>query len=136
MQISADPTGAVFTTRKESDIVELSLGRSGLRVIVDTCRNEADDRVLVGYHFEAPRGFRYLDEGDLLRYWQSKAFANGHHLYKVSSGGWFDQERQLPGMVSTSDAVGTYREWFICTTNGCLNVLSAIEPLERVFDDF
>jgi hypothetical protein len=43
------------------------------------------------------------------------------------------QETQLPGMLSVSSGIGTFREWFVCTTNACANVLSAEPPLVREF---
>jgi hypothetical protein len=132
MQISAQPIATSYASQGESDITEVLLGRSGLRVLVESGK---DERRSFEFHFEVPRGFRYLDEGDLLAYWQSKAFAGGHHLFEIVSGGWLDQERQHPGMLSTTDAVGTLREWFICTSNGCMNVLSVSEPLIREFND-
>jgi hypothetical protein len=133
MRLEAKPIGTMYTTRNESDIAELSLGCSGLRVVVETNPNGSEERLLVEYHFEAPRGFRFLDEGDLIRYWESKIFAHGYHLFEVLSGGWSEQEKQVPGMLSVTAAVDTFREWFICTTNGCVNVLSVNQPLVREF---
>jgi len=135
MQISVKPVGRPYTGRDESDIVEASLGRSGLRVLVEAFPRDTDARLGIEFHFEVARGFRYLDEGDLLAYWQSKAFASGHHLFEIKAGGWLDQERQRTGMLSTTDAVGSFREWFICTSNGCMNVLSVNEPLIREFNE-
>ncbi|MGM9484957.1 hypothetical protein ACS5PN_27455 [Roseateles sp. NT4] len=135
MQISAKPVGRPYTGQAESDIVEASLGRSGLRVLVETYPHDTDARPGTEFLFEVARGFRYLDEGDLLAYWQSKAFASGHRLFEIEAGGWLDQERQQTGMLSTTDAVGSFREWFICTSNGCMNVLSVNEPLIREFNN-
>lgn len=79
--------------------------------------------------FTAPRGFRYLDEGDLLCYWRSGAFETSRYLvFEIKSGGWADQEEQN-GMLDVTAAVGTYREWLIVSSNACLNVISAVEPL-------
>ncbi|MDT4291013.1 hypothetical protein RO575_15710 [Methylomonas sp. MO1] len=107
------------------------MSRSGLRVVVGTNHSGNNESLWVEYHFDAPRGFRFLDEGDLIRYWESGVFTHGYHLFEITTGGWLEQETQLPGMLSVTSAVGTFREWFICTTNGCINVLSVKEPLIR-----
>jgi hypothetical protein len=133
MQLAARPVGPRCTARSESDITELSLGRTGLRVVVQINLRDSDEQLQFEYHFDTPRGFRFLDEGDLLRYWESAAFSGDHHLFEILSGGWRDQECQFPGMLSVTSAVGAFREWFICTSNGCINVLSVNEPLIREF---
>lgn len=134
MHISATPFGNPYA-RNRSNIAEVSLGRSGLRVLVESRPNATGESLGLEIHFEVARGFRYLDEGDLLAYWQSEAFAQDHCLFEILSGGWLDQELQHAGMLTTTEAVGTFREWFICTSNGCMNVLSADEPLVRIFHD-
>jgi hypothetical protein len=133
MQLKARPVGTLHTTPRESDIAELSLGLTGLRVVVHVNRRDSDEQLQVEYQFDAPRGFRFLDEGDLLRYWETGVFSGDHHLFEILSGGWIDQECKFPGMLSVTSAVGTFREWFIRTSNGCINVLSVNEPLIREF---
>jgi len=133
IKIAADPVGRQYATKGESDICELSLGASGLRAVVETRSHESDERIWVEYHFKIPRGFRFLDEGDLIPYWDSGVFTHGYHLFEITSGGWFSHELQIPGMVSVSEAIGNWREWFVCTSNGCLNVLTIEPPLVREF---
>lgn len=131
MQISAEPIGSQYTTKEESDITELSLSPSGLRIIVTTCPLGSLERIWIEYLFINPRGFRFLDEGDLLRYWQSKIFINGYHLFKIQSGGWRDQEIQLSGMLSVTSTIEIFNEWFVCTSNRSLNVISVSPPFIR-----
>lgn len=133
MELTARPVGSSYATRSESDIAELSLGLTGLRVVVLIKPRGIDEQRQVEFHFDTPRGFRFLDEGDLLRYWEARVFSGDHHLFEILSGGWLEQERQFPGMLSVTDAVGNFREWFISTSNGCVNVLSVSEPLIREF---
>jgi hypothetical protein len=133
MRLTAKPIGSLYTTRQESDIAELSLGCLGLRALVDTNPNESYERLFVENSFRGPRGFRFLDEGDLIRYWESEVFTHGYHLFEVLSGGWLEQETQLQGMLSVTQGMGGFREWFIYTTNGCINVLAVHEPLVREF---
>lgn len=114
-----------------SDLCDLSVGFSGLRVAVHLGENEQGNDRFVEIVFTAPRGFRYLDEGDLLPYWRSKAFDTTNYLvFEIKAGGWFAQEEQS-GMLNVTSAVGTYREWFIVSSNACLNVISEAEPLVR-----
>lgn len=115
-----------------SDLCDLSLGFSGLRVAVCLGKDEHGDDRFVEIVFTAPRGFRYLDEGDMLPYWRSKSFDTSRYLvFEIKGGGWAEQEEQS-GMLNVTAAAGTYREWFIASSNGCLNVISALEPLVRV----
>jgi hypothetical protein len=99
MHLTAEPVGTLYTTRNESDICELSLAMTGLRVVVETNPNGSEECLWVEYQFKFPRGFRFLDEGDLIRYWESNVFTRGYHLFEVSSGGWLEQETQLPRTV-------------------------------------
>ena len=55
------------------------------------------------------------------------SFVTHHHLFEITAGGWREQETQLSGMLSVTDGIGT-REWFVCTTNMCANVLFANPP--------
>lgn len=114
-----------------SDLCDLSLGFSGLRVAVCLGEDEHGDDRFVEIVFTAPRGFRYLDEGDLLPYWRTNAFDTSRYLvFEIKRGGWIEQEEQS-GMLNVTAAIGTYREWFITSSNACLNVISAVEPLVR-----
>lgn len=126
MDIAATPLGERFALRSESDIVDVTYREGSLCVTVDTA-TPSGDNLSLEYRFDAPRGFRLLDEGDLLRYWASKIFEPGYHLFEVTAGGWRAQETSLSGMLSVSDAIDT-REWFIATTNQCMNVLAADPP--------
>ena len=117
---------------KNTDLCDVSLGHSGLRVAVSLGEDQQGNERFVEIVFTAPRGFRYLDEGDLLPYWSSRAFDTSLYLvFEIRSGGWAEQEEQS-GMLNVTAAVGTYREWFIASSSACLNVISAVEPLVRV----
>lgn len=39
-------------------------------------------------NFKSYDGFRYLDEGDLMRYWESDVFSPPCHVFEIESGGW------------------------------------------------
>ena len=127
-----EPFGPAISDLKHSNLSDLSLGSSGLRVAVWFGRDEAENDKFVEIVFTVPRGFRYLDEGDLLPYWSSGCFDTSRHLvFEIRHGGWADQEEQS-GMLNVTAAVGTFREWLITSGNACLNVISAVEPLVRI----
>ena len=113
--------------RHESDIYSVSDSGEGLTILVDTIDGLGERRDLKVW-FKYARGFRYLDEGDLIYYWESGSFNTPHHVYKIKSGGWSNGEALEPGVLSVSVAIEE-QEWFVATTNGCINVLSNAEPV-------
>lgn len=130
MKIEAKPVDGSELGGSHDDIVELSQGASGLRVVIAAFVKDDDDKYLEAFFF-SPRGFRYLDEGDLLAYWKSGAFSpRSHSIFEITSGGWMEQER-AQGALNTTEAIGGFREWFIVTANGCLNIIANTPPLLR-----
>ncbi|WP_146168190.1 hypothetical protein [Pseudomonas mangrovi] len=118
--------------RHESDIYSVSDSKEGLTILIDT-KDESGNRRDLRVYFEYARGFRYLDEGDLIHYWESKAFSTPHHVFKILSGGWSNGEAVEPGILSVSKAV-EITEWFVATTNNCINVLTESQPLIEFID--
>ena len=59
--------------RHESDISSITDTEDGLTIIIDTIDEHGRQRNLK-VHFNHVRGFRYLDEGDLIYYWESEKF--------------------------------------------------------------
>ena len=133
MKITVEPKSKSYMGKVFTGIGELSLGASGLRIVVTAIDEISKKRTLIEILFEEIRGFRVLDEGDLIPYWQSKVFEPGYYLFEIMSGGWLEQEKQFPGMLAITEAVGDSREWFICTEYNCVNVLSVNPPLIRDF---
>lgn len=114
-----------------SDLCEVTLSLMLLRAVVHLGEDDNHQDRLLEIVFKYPRGFRYLDEGDLLPYWTSTAFDNSKHLvHEIKRGGWAEQEEQN-GMLNVTAAVGLHREWLIASSNGCLNVISTVEPIIR-----
>ncbi len=113
-----------------SDISELTLGVTGLRVVVSFDRTHDDEDRYLEVLFSIPRGFRFLDEGDLLSYWGVVPVQTGHTIFEVKQGGWMEQEQSY-GMLNVTSAIGDFREWLIVSSNGCLSVISKIEPMVR-----
>ncbi len=124
--------GPAIPDLRHSDLCDLSLGSCGLRVAVFFGEDNDGNEKFVEVVFTTPRAFRYLDEGDLLPYWQSGAFDTSRHLvFEIKRGGWAEQEERS-GMFNVTAAVGIHREWFVASSNACLNVISAAGPLVRV----
>lgn len=75
--------------------------------------------------FDAPAGYRVLDEGDLMEFWPNCSSYNGW-LYEINSGGWLDQERSRSGFISAAKTDS--KEYFVIGCNYCVNVLAWEEP--------
>ncbi len=76
-------------------------------------------------NFSAVEGFRVLDEGQLLEFWESAA--NGSWLHRVQNGGWLDLE------ASRSDALSLERtdicqEYLLAGQNDCVSVIAYEAP--------
>ena len=74
--------------------------------------------------FDTPRGFRCLDEGDLLEFWQGKRMIE-NWLFEISEGGWLDYEDKRGGFISK--AMG-YREFLITGVDDCVSVINDEPP--------
>ena len=126
LRIKVEPLGSEYCFEgKESDIVEVFCTRSGLRLVVSTWLDSINETLLEVY-FRDVRAYRYLDEGDLLGYWETGRFRSPHHVYEITKGGWLAEEQ--PGLLEVTKAMHGYREWFIATTNGCMTVLASVPP--------
>ena len=75
--------------------------------------------------FDGIRGFRVLDEGDLLEFWNPELRADGW-LWIVEKGGWFDLESTRNGFVS--GVTGGYSEFLILGENECVSVITEGSP--------
>ncbi len=85
-----------------------------------------DIRVYVD--FTNVKGFRVLDEGDLLEFWNPESRIKGW-LWEVKSGGWFDLEKIREGFVTgILDGESKPNEYFILGITDCVNVISYNEP--------
>src|SRR5687767_15978302 len=86
MNIEVQPLGNEYRfDGKESDIVEVFDSLSGLRIVVSTWIDSINETLLEVY-FRRVRGYRYLDEGDLLAYLKVDTFLTPHHVYEITNG--------------------------------------------------
>lgn len=75
--------------------------------------------------FDGIRGFRVLDEGDLLEFWNPETRTKGW-LWQVHKGGWFDLECLRSGFISGTTS--GYKEFLILGVNECVSVISIDDP--------
>jgi len=105
-----------------SDIDTLQFTTEGLTLTV--LREIDSDGQVRGLRvfFPAASAVRYLDEGDLVRYWNSDGFIRSRHVLEVTEGGWADEENDLQGFATER------REWLVVTGKGCVSVFAKLEP--------
>jgi len=128
MEIITDKIGKeYFSNKRESDIIDFEWTNNGLKITISTWRNP-EEQIGIEYEFGGFSGFRYLDEGDLLSYWDIPDFKSGFHLFRIIKGGWKSGETTQSGILDVSRAIDELNEFFIATSNGCLTVLAYEKP--------
>ena len=110
------PAPEASTINGTSEIVEIIYNLLELKIILDFDRTSQKVTVV----FSNPIGFRVLEEGDLLEFWENYHAGNGW-LYEVISGGWHDLESKRYGYLSkdTRDV----QEYLVAGENDCVSVL-------------
>ena len=63
----------------------------------------------------------------MIAYWKTETFRSPHHVYEITNGGWLTGETVESGILEIAKAFEE-REWFVCTTNGCMNILASLPP--------
>jgi len=74
---------------------------------------------------ESVKGFRVLDEGDILEFWNPETRPDGW-MWKVKSGGWFDLESTRNGFVSGYHK--DYSEYLVIGECDCVSIITDKEP--------
>jgi hypothetical protein len=134
MKFEIEPFGKEYRFDQESDIIELNYGITGLRLTV-IAATTLFTNIYLDIHFSNVSGFRFLDEEDLIAYWENDGFKSNHHIYKILSGGWSNGEPLPDGIMSVHSSFESAIEWFIATTNGCINIISGTEPSVKKFSN-
>lgn len=117
--IKANLLDAGITVGESPFIKELSYDLERLIITLDADVSGKMLRVI----FDTVRGFRCLDESDLLDFWADK-FIQANWFFEITAGGWFDQETKREGfMYWNSD-----REFLICGVDYCVSVLASEPP--------
>ncbi len=116
MKPVAKPASEASTINGAGEIVEIDYDLLELKIILDFHRTPKKVTVV----FSNPIGFRVLDEGDLLEFWENYHTGNGW-LYKVVSGGWHDLESKRDGYLSKETR--NVQEYLVVGENDCVSVL-------------
>lgn len=131
--IQVKPIGNEYgleTERSHSDIYELSYV-AGLRITVITSPRGSLQNLWLEHYFSRPIAFRLLDEGDMLRWWNSGQFKSDHHLYEVTKGGWLTEDTFEDTLTGISSFENKVAEWLIVSQEASVSVISTEPPLIR-----
>ena len=121
-----------FNGRFESDIKSVCDSERGLVVIVDTLDESGNDSNLK-FTFGISLAYRYLDETDLVYYWDTGLFFSRHHIYQIVKGGWSNGTVPTKKIMHFTHAKN-HNEYFITTSNGCMNIVSEQPPTIEVMN--
>ncbi len=72
-------------------------------------------------------GFRVLDEGNLLEFWDKDVRVPGW-IWKIESGGWFELEKIRNGFLAQHHGK-SHNEYLVTGINDCVSVLAESEPI-------
>ncbi len=72
-------------------------------------------------------GFRVLDEGNLLEFWNPEVRVSGW-IWRVKNGGWYDLEKSRKGFVEGYIENDLRNEYLILGEDKCLSVITYSEP--------
>ncbi|MBC6612611.1 hypothetical protein H8B15_16940 [Hymenobacter sp. BT507] len=98
------------------------------RKLIIYYHSNGDEDVDYQIVFNNPRGFKLLDERDMINYWEvlwKTKLLPENALFEVRSGGWLDMEDDAGGFTSK---LLECREFLITGADDCVSVLSFTEP--------
>lgn len=67
----------------------------------------ADSNMRIEVLFHQPIGFRCLDEGDLLEFWENSEVSE-NWMIQIHDSGWKEQESKRTGFLSASNEMNEY----------------------------
>lgn len=70
--------------------------------------------------FYNPRGFRLLDEGDMLQFPWDRVSKSKSFVHRVDEGGWLDLEKNAGNLIHAE----SHNEYLIITGNECVSVIT------------
>ncbi|WP_314241587.1 hypothetical protein [Empedobacter tilapiae] len=77
--------------------------------------------------FKNVSGFRVLDEGNLLEFWDTEVRVPGW-IWKIESGGWFELEKLRDGFLAQHFG-DSHNEYLVGGINDCVSVIAESEPI-------
>ncbi|MEZ9198826.1 hypothetical protein [Shewanella sp. 10N.286.54.B9] len=114
-----------WSERFEHDVCSAKFSQDGLVIILST-KNENGIDANLEISFEWVTAFRFMDESDMQYYSVLSCLSLNFHVFKILSGGWSNGETRQKGILDAS--AGVYPEYLIATNNGCIQVLSGVNP--------
>jgi hypothetical protein len=100
-------------------IESMSYDLDELKIIV-----VADSNKRIQVIFYQPIGFRCLDEGDLLEFWENPEITN-NWLLNIKDSGWYEQESKRKGFTSKGTELN---EYLVTGQNDCISVFDTNQP--------
>jgi len=119
MQVS--PITNVPFTGEDVEITNLTWNFDESIITVYSRTEEKILKVIFNNEF-GPCSLRLLDESDLNENWQDFNMSDAW-IYKVNSGGWFDQESAREGFLLQHSA-HIYKEYLIIGLDACVSVFT------------
>ena len=116
MKPVAKPAPEAASIFGSSEIIRVDYDLSELRITILFKGSTKEINVV----FSTPVGFRVLDEGDLVEFWEKYHMRNGW-LYEVKSGGWHDLELKRDGYLS--QLTNEIKEYLVVGENYCVSVM-------------
>jgi hypothetical protein len=108
-------------TGKNIEVTNLNWNFDEAIIGIYSPSEKKDLRVRFNNEF-GPCSLRLLDESDLSENWQIINMSGGW-IYKVISGGWFEQESQRDGFL-LKDSSNIYKEYLIVGLDACVSVFT------------
>jgi len=121
VMMKVEPITEVPDFGENIEVTELLWDFDKLKVSVYCPESKVDYDVLFNNEF-GPSSVRLLDESDLSENWDSFNLRHGW-LYKVVSGGWFDQESDREGFLMQHSAQ-LVKEYLIIGLDACVSVIT------------
>ena len=119
---SVSAVAGIEFQHKIPELINLNYDLSKLKLILCFEQNQQIEVI-----FKNVIGFRVLDEGDLLEFWDPNVRAAGW-IWKVESGGWFDLEKTRTGFLTGYQQDLHPGEYLVLGINDCVNIFSVSEP--------
>lgn len=112
-----------FNSDQTPEITNISYDLWTLQITLQFSKGEPP----VYIKFKDIEGFRVIDEGNLLEFWNPK-IKTDNWLFKVNNGGWLDLEKSRKGFVSGVSPSDNLKEYLVAGCNDCVSVLTLMEP--------
>ncbi|UIR54787.1 hypothetical protein LZQ00_10915 [Sphingobacterium sp. SRCM116780] len=115
--------GELINKSKVPQIIEINYDLESL--IVTVSFYDPDDEI-IEVKFTSIVGFRVLDEGNLLEFWNSSRPAGW--IWEIKENGWYDQEKKREGFLLGYMDDFNPKEYLILGQNDCISILCYKEP--------